>query len=90
MCSVRGHSMEPTFKEGQYILASSIPYWFSRPKVGDVVVTIDPKSDDNLLKRIIKVENGSCWVEGDNKKDSHDSRKFGWILRNSLLGKAIT
>lgn len=57
--------------------------------MGDVVVTIDPKSDDNLLKRIIKVENGSYWVEGDNKKDSYDSRRFGWVLRNMLLGKAI-
>ena len=28
------------------------------------------------------------WVEGDNKEKSQDSRDFGWIRRNMLLGKA--
>ena len=52
---VSGHSMLPTFKPGQILLVSSIPYLFQKPKIGDVVVIKDPRSGKLLLKRIAKV-----------------------------------
>ena len=36
--TISGHSMEPTLWQGQTVLASSIPYLFSKPKIGDIVL----------------------------------------------------
>ena|SRR3989338_7338199 len=52
---VSGHSMEPTFKPGQSLLVSAVPYIFRKPKTGDVVVIKDPRDGRLLLKRIKKI-----------------------------------
>ena len=45
-----------------------------------------------LIKRIdsinIKTEK-EFYVLGDNKADSYDSRKFGYIKKESIIGKAV-
>lgn len=98
---VSGHSMEPTFKPGQILLVSSIPYFFTEPKVGDVVVIKDPRDKKPLLKRITKIEIATprqggarndkriYFVSGDNPKDSMDSRVFGPVTKEQILAKAI-
>lgn len=86
---VSGHSMEPTFKEGQILLVSSIPYLFQKRKVGDVVVIKDPRDGRLLLKRIEKKEKDKYFVAGDNPASSTDSRTFGPIPRKNILGKVI-
>ncbi len=83
---VVGHSMEPTLKQNQIVLASSIPYFFKKPKVGDIVVL---KRQKYIIKRISKIKKEKIFVEGDNKKESTDSRSFGWIGKDSILGKVI-
>lgn len=46
-----------------------------------------------LIKRITKIDpsvDGEKYiVSGDNKKDSLDSRIFGWISKKDILGKVI-
>lgn len=42
-----------------------------------------------FAKRITKILDNKFWVEGDNKKLSYDSRKFGYINKKSILGKVI-
>ena len=37
---ISGHSMEPTFKNGDKILATNIFYLFKSPKVNDIVVFV--------------------------------------------------
>ncbi|MBI1919269.1 nickel-type superoxide dismutase maturation protease [Candidatus Microgenomates bacterium] len=86
---VSGHSMEPNFKEGQIVLISSIPYLFRPPKISDVVVIKDPRSRRLLLKRIISRENQKYFVSGDNPQASTDSRTFGSINKENILGKVI-
>ncbi len=81
--------MEPTFKEGQTLLVSSLPYFFRQPKIGDVVVVKDPRSRRLLLKRITNRENQNYFVSGDNPKSSTDSRTFGVINKENILGKVI-
>ncbi len=80
--------MEPTFKNGDKILATNIFYLFRPPKVNDVVVF---KDNDNkiFIKRIVDIRDKSYILLGDNKKDSLDSRQFGNIQRNQILGKFI-
>lgn len=83
---VIGWSMEPTIKNNQIILASSIPFFFRKPKVGEVVVL---KKNKFIIKRIKKIDKDRFFVEGDNEKESTDSRNFGWISKSKIVGKVI-
>ena len=80
--------MEPTFRNGDKILATNIFYLFKSPKVNDIVVFKD-NNNNIFIKRIVDIGNKSYIVLGDNKKDSLDSRQFGTIQRNQILGKFI-
>jgi len=40
-------------------------------------------------ENLIKVPSNHIWVEGDNKDNSLDSRKFGPITKNLVQGKII-
>lgn len=81
--------MEPTFREGQVLLASSIPYVLWQPRMGDVVVVKNPWDGRLLLKRIEKREGERYFVAGDNQQFSTDSRTFGPIVKDLIVGKVI-
>lgn len=83
---VVGHSMEPTLKQNQIVIVSSIPYLFRKPKIGDIVVL---KRQKYIIKRIAAIKKEQVFVVGDNKKESRDSREFGWIKKDRILGKVI-
>ena len=83
-----GHSMEPQIKTGETVLVSSIQYWFKIPKIHDIVAFKD-STNKILIKRIIKIQNGKYFVQGDNKNDSLDSRKFGYISKDKIIGEII-
>jgi nickel-type superoxide dismutase maturation protease len=85
---VVGHSMEPQIKTGQLVLVSNISYLFKSPKINDIVAFRD-NGGKVLIKRIIKIESGEYFVEGDNKNDSLDSRKFGGISKDKIIGEVI-
>lgn len=80
--------MEPRVKNGNVVLVSGIRYLFQSPKVGDIIAF---KNSDGkiLIKRITKKENKQIFIEGDNKKDSLDSKKFGMISEDMVLGQVI-
>ncbi len=81
---IKGHSMEPNFREEETVLLSSIPYFFRKPKIGDVVVFIN--KNILLIKRIKNIEKGKYYLLGDNLNDSSDSRDLGWIERKDIMG----
>ena len=80
---VVGNSMIPTLKPGQVIVSFN---WFYQPKVGDLVV-IDVKK--KLVKRIKQIKKGKIYLIGDNITQSTDSRDFGWIDQNQIIGNVI-
>jgi signal peptidase I len=82
-----GHSMEPQIKSGETVLVSGIPYWFKTPKINDIVAFKDKKKV--LIKRIVRITGDKYFVAGDNKKDSLDSRDFGFISRKQISGKVF-
>lgn len=83
---VFGHSMEPTFKEGDLLLVNCWAYVFSRPKISDVIVVNDSINIHRLILKRIKVVNGNwCMVAGDNKGHSTPRK----ITKSSILGKVI-
>ena len=101
---ISGHSMEPTITSGQEVLVSSVPYYFSPPQRHDLVVLRHPLDHLIIIKRItslpgeqailpagtVRLQSDEYIVLGDNPQDSSDSRHFGPIHRNQILGKVIT
>ena len=94
-------SMEPTLQVGDHIAVT--PYRSSLPQRGDVVVFRSPlNSDELMVKRIAAVagdlvEGGrgqlivprDCYfVLGDNRANSFDSRQWGVLPRNRIIGRA--
>jgi len=131
---VKGASMEPTFRNGDYILTSRITYKFRNPQRGDVIVFRSPRNPDiEYIKRIIGlpgdkilIENDEVYVNGikleetyisaktnlweggfikegipitvpanhvfvmgDNRPRSSDSREFGPIPIDSIIGQVF-
>lgn len=92
---VKGQSMEPLCKEGDFIILDKFSYLVFRPRVGDIIVLRHPRDKARLIVKYItqeKIDRTALfyyWVEGLNKKGSLDSRNFGWISRELILGKAL-
>ena len=84
---ISGHSMEPQFKNGDKVLASFIPFLFQSPKINDIVIF--EYKNKAFVKRIKKITGKKYFVQGDNRNDSKDSRIFGEILKDQILGKFI-
>lgn len=81
--------MEPTLKNGNEVIVSSLPYLFRNPKAGDIIAFSFARRDLvnlHIVKRVSKVSGHRLQVTGDNKKDSKD---FGWIEREDIIGKVI-
>ncbi len=82
-----GSSMLPTLKPGDMVLVNRMSYLFLSPKINDIVAVKDPREGKVLIKRIMKIEGKSYFVQGDNKNASTDSRVFGMIGRINIIGK---
>jgi len=62
---IKGSSMYPTFKEGEYYIVNKFIYNFTRPKRGDVVIIRDIRlKKDELIKRIISVPDDIFQIKG--------------------------
>lgn len=82
--------MEPAIKEGSVVL---VWRWGVRYQVGEVVAvrvqSADSRAQKIFIKRIKSIEGGEYFLEGDNKKDSLDSRSFGSVRSTQVMGKII-
>lgn len=79
--------MKPTLSEGSKVLASSLPFIFSKPKTGDIIAF--KKFDKVFIKRIRNIKDDEYFLKGDNDKDSYDSGNFGLVYRKNIIGKVI-
>jgi phage repressor protein C with HTH and peptisase S24 domain len=72
--------MLPTLRAGQVVVFTRL----KRPSVGDIVMV----SHDGLekIKRIARQEHGRVYLLGDNPAASTDSRTYGWIGEERIIG----
>ena len=89
---VTGTSMAPLLQPGDEVLVDPRAYKRAAPRVGHIVVSRHPyRVDVRLVKRITAIlEDGRCLLEGDNPSDSTDSRSFGAIAPQQILGRVIS
>jgi nickel-type superoxide dismutase maturation protease len=88
---VSGSSMLPKFQPGEEILFNPKAYRQKPPKAGDIVVAHHPYQEKLIIKRVaVVLEDGSCFLTGDNSSSSTDSRSFGFIPLNEILGKVTS
>lgn len=98
---VYGHSMAPLIKPGDLVLVRPGAYDARRPARGDVVaVRPDALDGRTFVKRIVGLPNERITVDGkewqlgedeffllgDQQDDSFDSRIFGPVTREQLIG----
>jgi len=84
---VGDRSMEPTFYSEDCIIARK---YIFKPKEGDIVILKHPKKNIKIIKRIVKIDKDGYSVEGDNRANSFDSRKFGPVKRNMIIAKVMS
>lgn len=86
---VEGTSMAPTLLPGDRLLIVRAPRWW-RVSVGAVVAVPDPRlAGRTLLKRVAGVGGSTVTVAGDNPAASTDSRHFGPLPRQSVVGPVL-
>ncbi len=68
---IDGNSMNPTLLNGEYLIISNFAYQLDEPERGDIIVFRHPRSDLNLIKRVIglpgdaiDIQNGEVRVNG--------------------------
>lgn len=130
---VSGASMEPAFKDHQYLIVDEITYRLGEPERGDVIIFRYPRDPSKFfIKRIIALPgetlaiegskvtvhnpfhpdgftldepyvgtmdkdvfltetlgNGEYFVLGDNRDASSDSRVWGVLKRDFIVGRAF-
>ena len=85
---IEGDSMLPTLTDGDRVLVAN----HVNIEVGDVVLAKHPyKMSVKIVKRISSVgDDGRLTLIGDNPDTSTDSRAFGTVSLESVIGKVTS
>lgn len=89
---VKGFSMMPLLQPGEEVLVDITAYKKKPPQLGDLVVATHPYLPElHLIKRVAQVlEDGSCFLIGENISVSTDSRSFGLVALEKIVGRVTS
>lgn len=83
---VSGASMVPAYLDGDRLLVR----YGGRVRTGDAVLARDPRSPERILvKRAARREPGGWWLLADNPYAPGDSRQFGVVPDELVLGRVL-
>jgi phage repressor protein C with HTH and peptisase S24 domain len=85
LIKVVGSSLYPEYREGDYVMVITVPFF--RFKKGDTIIFQHP-THGRMIKNIDRIESDKIQVKGTHP-DTIDSRRFGPIDRDTVLGKVI-
>ncbi|WP_348534785.1 nickel-type superoxide dismutase maturation protease [Prochlorococcus marinus] len=83
---VSGDSMLPSLEEGDIVFFKEYKKNKSRLKNRQIVIFNHPLKNKTLIKRIISVNQNNIEVLGDNIEFSEDSKKFGLVNNEKIIG----
>lgn len=84
---IQGDSMFPTLHSGDKVLVSLSKRAVETLEPDDIIIF--DREGDILVKRVRLIVGNHIWVLGDNRQEALDSREFGPIKRNDILGVVI-
>ena len=96
----QGNSMEPAIKNGDVLVVSRLRYGikfprtqkyllrWDKPRAGEVVVFYTPEGE-LAVKRCVSAEGTKFSAEGDNSLSSYDSRAYGQVSAEKIIGKVL-
>ncbi|MCL2816327.1 MAG: signal peptidase I [Oscillospiraceae bacterium] len=97
----QGQSMEPAIKDGNVLVISRLRYglrlpWrqdylirWALPKAGEVVVFFTPAGELAVKRCKEIIEGKRFYAQGDNGLASYDSRSYGYVNVENILGKVL-
>jgi nickel-type superoxide dismutase maturation protease len=79
--------MEPALRAGDWLVVAPLA---GAPAPGEIVLARDPREPERLvLKRVAAVKHGRCTLLGDRPEASTDSRVFGPVPLEDVIGRAV-
>ena len=97
----QGDSMEPVIQNGTVLVISCLRYGFrlpwrqkhlirwAEPQPGEVLVFYTPTGERAVKRCIALTGDGSFIAAGDNERTSYDSRSYGPVPFNNIIGKVL-
>ncbi len=86
---VRGHSMEPTLDNGDWLLVNPAAFTRRTPRTGELVVVRDPRDARRVMvKRVAAIgTDGSLTLAGDHPAHADDGSAIGAVAADLVIGQ---
>jgi len=96
-----GSSMEPAIRSGSVLVVNRLQYGlhfpgqagylvrWAAPREGDLVVFYAPSGEIAVKRCGSRVGEGQFMAQGDNSLQSYDSRSYGPVSVNAIIGKVL-
>jgi signal peptidase I len=97
----QGVSMEPAIKNGRVLVVNRLRYglrlpWqqrylirWAQPKVGEIVVFYTPTGEMAVKRCTALIDEFHFFAEGDFSQASYDSRSYGPVPVENIIGKVL-
>lgn len=93
---IRGNSMNPTLKDGQFVFSNNLAYLGSYPERGDLVIYKSPNTGNVLIGRIVGlpnesvlISNGRVYINGkllsEPYLDTSNTNKIKTITEDNVI-----
>jgi nickel-type superoxide dismutase maturation protease len=87
---VEGYSMWPTLKPKDRVIVRPLDQHAALPAIGAIVVCLHPQQPlRQVIKRLHAVEDTQLTILGDCPDASTDSRQWGGVPKEYLVGEVV-